>query len=164
MTTEKNRQQLEQELKAVRAELAALREVEAKRDAIEDVLRGLEIGLDTMQLGVTITDVGGRIVYVNEADAKMHNRSVDELMGRDVGILAPAGRRKPLTVQQLRDLSSWMRRHQRAEIRRRGLTAVGSRVQRPRRTRYLRNLAINSRRQVRRSQPGAGEDTRPRID
>jgi PAS domain S-box-containing protein len=109
MTTEKNRQQLEQELKALRAELAALREVEAKRNAIEDVLRGLEKGLDTMQLGVTITDVGGRIVYVNDADAKMHNRSVDELMGRDVGILAPAGRRKPLTVQQLRDLSSWKR-------------------------------------------------------
>ena len=61
------------------------------RKGADDALRPLATALQTMQLGVTIADPEGRIVYTNPAEANMHGYSVDELIGRDVGSL-PAPR------------------------------------------------------------------------
>ncbi|MGD2136236.1 MAG: PAS domain S-box protein, partial [Gemmatimonadales bacterium] len=72
-------------------------------------LHHLEKALQTMQLGVTITDVDGTIVYVNPADAHLHGYAVDELLGQDVGIFSPPSRRAPLHLDQLRELTSWKR-------------------------------------------------------
>jgi PAS domain S-box-containing protein len=57
-----------------------------------------------MQLGVSITDAKGKIVYANPADAEQHGYSVEELIGKDVGAYAPAGTRRPLTPEQLKQL------------------------------------------------------------
>jgi len=78
-------------------------------NALKNVVCGLTTGFDAMGVGVTVTNVDGRILYVNEIEAAIHSRSVDELMGQDVGILAPAGKRKPLTRSQLKGLKSWKR-------------------------------------------------------
>jgi len=75
----------------------------------EQAVRGLGAGFDALGIGVTVTDVDGRIVFVNEIEAALHSRSVEELVGEDVGILAPAGKRKPLTRSQLKGLKSWKR-------------------------------------------------------
>ena len=48
----------------------------------------LERIVETMQLGVTITDAAGQIQYVNPADAAMHGYTVAELIGQDVGVYA----------------------------------------------------------------------------
>ena len=64
------------------AELAA----KLRRNA--DLLR-LEKAFETTQIGVTITDPDGVIVYTNPAEAAMHGWSVDELVGRSARILAP---------------------------------------------------------------------------
>ena len=75
----------------------------------EEARRRLEKALETMQLGVTITDLTGRITYANPADAKQHGYTVEELIGREVGIYGPAGSRKRLTSEELDALSSWKR-------------------------------------------------------
>ena len=52
-------------------------------------LRTLEKALATMNLGVTITDVQGNILYVNPADARMHGYTVAELLGKSSRIYTP---------------------------------------------------------------------------
>jgi diguanylate cyclase (GGDEF)-like protein/PAS domain S-box-containing protein len=65
------------------------RPVVEERYALETVVRMLAKAVDNMQLGVTITDLAGRIVYTNPAEARMHGYTVDELMGRSARILGP---------------------------------------------------------------------------
>ena len=72
----------------------------------QDELRRLETALETMQIGVSITDLDGRIVYTNPAEASMHGFTVDELINQDLGVYAPPGTRKPLTRDQLSELKS----------------------------------------------------------
>jgi PAS domain S-box-containing protein len=85
----------------VRDVSARLREEEARRT--------LEKALDTMQLGVTITDLDGTITYANPADARQHGYTVTELIGQDAGVYAPSPTRRRLTREQLEALSSWKR-------------------------------------------------------
>ncbi len=82
-----------------------LRDVAAQREAAE-TLRRLQTALETMQLGITITDLQRKIIYANPADAKMHGYTVEELIGEDAGIYAPAARRAPLTREQIMQLTS----------------------------------------------------------
>jgi len=72
-------------------------------------LVGLEKAIETMQLGVTITDTNGRILYSNPADAKMHGYSPGELVGQEVRIFAAGGAVKPLSSEDLARMRSWRR-------------------------------------------------------
>jgi PAS domain S-box-containing protein/diguanylate cyclase (GGDEF)-like protein len=71
--------------------------------------RMLQKAVDTMQIGVTITDVDGRILYVNPSDARMHGYAPAELMGHDVRIFAPPGTARPLDPQEVGAVTSWSR-------------------------------------------------------
>lgn len=51
-------------------------------------LRLLARAVETMSLGLTITDRDGRIIYVNPADAHFHGYEVDELLGRSSRVYA----------------------------------------------------------------------------
>jgi diguanylate cyclase (GGDEF)-like protein/PAS domain S-box-containing protein len=75
----------------------------------DQMLIGLEKAVETMQLGVTITDTAGRILYTNPADARMHGYTVEQLIGQDVRIFAPPGARRPLSLTQLGHMRSWQR-------------------------------------------------------
>ncbi|MCP3962694.1 MAG: PAS domain S-box protein [bacterium] len=68
------------ELEDAREELAAQEEEKLR---LETRLRLLEKAVETVSLGVTITDMQGKIIYVNAADARMHGYSVDELIGKE---------------------------------------------------------------------------------
>jgi PAS domain S-box-containing protein len=87
--------------------VATLRDITQLRRS-DDALRRLGKALDTMQLGVTMTGVDGRITYVNPADARMHGYDVAELLGQDVGVYAPTIRR-PMDLARLHALYSWNR-------------------------------------------------------
>lgn len=79
-------------------------------DSAHEQLLRLEKALDTMQVGVTITDVDRRIVYVNRAEAEMHGYTKEELLGQDATIFAPQPlRSKPMDVAALKELKSWRR-------------------------------------------------------
>jgi len=62
---------------------ARLAEVEGQRQRLETRLRMLETAVETMSTGVTISNMEGKIIYVNPADARMHGYSVDELVGQE---------------------------------------------------------------------------------
>ncbi|MFQ5859625.1 MAG: PAS domain S-box protein, partial [Anaerolineae bacterium] len=76
----------------------------------EETRRRLEKAVETMQLGVTITDPDGRIVYANPADASMHGYSVEELVGRDARMFGPSQRWKPMAKTQVKEMDSWRRK------------------------------------------------------
>jgi PAS domain S-box-containing protein/diguanylate cyclase (GGDEF)-like protein len=72
-------------------------------------LRMLRKAVETMQVGVTITGVNGRILYSNPADARMHGYTSEELVGRSARIFAPAEHARPLRPEALPDVGSWSR-------------------------------------------------------
>ncbi len=85
-------------------------EIETQRRAqAETSLRRLTKAAETMQLGVTITDVEGKIVYTNPADAIMHGYTVDELIGQDVSALGCPHDRNRLEAKALEGMKSWQR-------------------------------------------------------
>jgi PAS domain S-box-containing protein len=65
--------------------------------------------VETMQLGVTLSGIDGRILYVNPAEARMHGFVPADLIGQDVGIYGSEGRRHRLSVDELRRVRTWTR-------------------------------------------------------
>jgi len=80
-----------------------------KRKQAEESLRLFEKAVETLQLGLTITDSKGKIIYSNPAEAAMHGYGVEELIGQDVRILAPRAIWNPMTTDQLLKRKSWRR-------------------------------------------------------
>lgn len=106
-------QALQQRIEALESELSHAHEKLKKRatryaEAVER-LRMFEKAFETMQLGVTITDVHGNIIYTNPAEAKMHGYLVSELLGKDVRIFAPRETWRPMSVSEMRKASSFKR-------------------------------------------------------
>jgi diguanylate cyclase (GGDEF)-like protein/PAS domain S-box-containing protein len=75
------------------------REIEERKRA-EEHWRQREQAIETMQLGVTITNLDGKIIYTNRAGAEMHDYQVEELLGQDVRVLAPS--EIPPTLKQIK--------------------------------------------------------------
>jgi PAS domain S-box-containing protein len=76
---------------------------------IEEHLCQLEKAVETLRLGVTITDPEGKIVYTNPAEAEMHGHQVEDLIGSDLGILAPPELRDPLSPEQIKTMKHRVR-------------------------------------------------------
>ncbi|GMR13385.1 MAG: hypothetical protein BMS9Abin29_1593 [Gemmatimonadota bacterium] len=85
---------------------------------VETAFLRLEKAVETMQIGVTVTDLDGRIVYCNPADAAMHGYSSDELIGRHARIFAlgPSEEVPPkeshttgMTPSELQGMTTWRR-------------------------------------------------------
>ena len=93
---------------AVTHAVVVSRDITEQRKAEKELL-ALKKAVETMQLGVTITDTEGRILYTNPAEANMHGFSVKELMNRDVKRLAPRDLWKQRTISQLDEIKSWRR-------------------------------------------------------
>jgi len=72
-------------------------------------LRVLEKAVETMQVGVTITDTEGRILYTNPAEARMHGYTVDELRGRHARLFAPPERHHHIRLEGMEGVGSWSR-------------------------------------------------------
>ena len=87
-SVERTLQATTQELEQTRRELAIQEEEKIR---LETRLRLLEKAVETVNLGVTITDLQGKIIYVNPADARMHGYDVDELIGQKAQMYAASG-------------------------------------------------------------------------
>ena len=99
------------------AELRCRHESEARRRA-EARLRLLERALHAVDLGVTITDEDGRIVFTNPAEAQMHGYTAEELVGRAARSLAPPELWSTEPRVPARAVRRWMR--ERINVRRDG--------------------------------------------
>ncbi|MBW3571934.1 MAG: EAL domain-containing protein [Gemmatimonadetes bacterium] len=102
---------------AALAELRLHRASEALRGA-EERLALLERALHAVDLGVTITDASGRIVFTNPAEAEMHGYRLDELYGRPARLLAPPELWNASAPVPARPVRRWMR--ERVNVRRDG--------------------------------------------
>ncbi|MEE8544167.1 MAG: PAS domain S-box protein, partial [Gammaproteobacteria bacterium] len=76
---------------------------------VADALRQMEHAVETMQLGVTVTDLKGRIVYTNPADATLHGYKPEELTGKDVRIFSTHEQAKPMGKRQIEAMKRWRR-------------------------------------------------------
>lgn len=104
-------------LSRIKAALRLRQEINERKKA-EESLRAFEKAIENMQIGVTITDLKGNILYANPADAKMHGFEQFELPGQSVRIFSPQELWKPLTLKQLMKLKS--RRRESANVRKDG--------------------------------------------
>ena len=68
----------------------------AVRKKDEESLLSLQKAVSNMQIGVTITDAQGKIIYVNMADADIHGYTAEELIGQDVRIYSPPQQMRPM--------------------------------------------------------------------
>lgn len=85
-----------------------LAESERQRERLETSQQLLETALETMSMGVTITDLEGKIIYANPADASMHGYRAEELVGRRAaGVYAAVGSE---TGEPLASEGLWSRR------------------------------------------------------
>src|SRR4030042_727236 len=76
---------------------------------VADSLHAMQQAVENMQIGVTITDKDGIILYCNPADAEMHGYQVEELTGKDVRIFALPEKCKPMSEQELKNLKRFRR-------------------------------------------------------
>jgi diguanylate cyclase (GGDEF)-like protein/PAS domain S-box-containing protein len=102
---------------AALAELRLWRAAEKLR-GVEARLLLLERALEAVDLGVTITDASGRIVFTNPAEAQMHGYQVDELRGLPARTLAPPELWNAEEPVPERPVRRWMR--ERINVRRDG--------------------------------------------
>jgi diguanylate cyclase (GGDEF)-like protein/PAS domain S-box-containing protein len=89
--------------------LSELSRAKEKYKKTHEALRFLRKAVETMQLGVTVTDLEGNILYCNPAEAKMHGYQVKELIGKNVRKFAPSDLWSPLTKEQLTSMNRWKR-------------------------------------------------------
>ena len=92
--------------------------IERKRS--EELLYKLQKAFDTTDIGITVTDTAGTIVYINPADANMHGYTVDELLGRPSNLFSVPEKRQPhrTPYQQGEMFPNWIR--ERVNIRKDG--------------------------------------------
>jgi diguanylate cyclase (GGDEF)-like protein/PAS domain S-box-containing protein len=81
----------------------------AARHRAESALRRLVRAIETVGIGITVTDVQGRIVYTNPAEARMHGYTTEELVGMRAQALAPPPARRGVAPQRLAALQGWHR-------------------------------------------------------
>jgi PAS domain S-box-containing protein len=84
------------------------RDVTTRRRLERELLR-LQKAVETTQLGVTVTDQDGKILYSNPAEAEMHGWAVDDLIGKDVRVFAAETGSTQLDRDSLKSVSSWRR-------------------------------------------------------
>jgi PAS domain S-box-containing protein len=85
------------------------RHVIEERKKLENELMLVREAVESLPIGITISDLTGRIIYTNPAEARMHGYSVDELIGRDSKVLAPPGMWKPRSFDQIYNSGAWKR-------------------------------------------------------
>src|SRR5690348_10846589 len=75
----------------------------------EAMLQSLGHAFGFTQVGITITDPTGKIIYTNPADAKLHGYKVSELIGQHARIFSPPDHWNPLSPEEMREIRSWHR-------------------------------------------------------
>ena len=103
------RQQFDAITAKLRDTLHALEHERKTRKQIARKSRILENAIETVHLGVTITNPDRKIIYTNPADAEMHGYTVEELLGNDAVLFAPPQRRTHRTLEEVSAMKGWIR-------------------------------------------------------
>jgi len=84
-------------------------EIEQMREH-EKYLRQIKQSIETMKLGVCISDVTGKILYVNPAQAEMHGYDADELLGKNSSLFTSNILREEIDINQIKEWQGNIRR------------------------------------------------------
>lgn len=84
------------------------KDITSIKKADEDLLR-LKKAIETIPLGITISDKSGRIIYTNPAEASMHGYAVSELVGKKANTLAPSVHHGNMEMDIIRRKEIWKR-------------------------------------------------------
>lgn len=79
--------------KSARCFIGMLDDITERRQS-ESLLRKLKKAIETTEVGMTITDQHGNIVFVNPADARLHGYTVQELLGQRSNIFGTKQQRQ----------------------------------------------------------------------
>ncbi|MFZ3137567.1 MAG: PAS domain S-box protein [Thermodesulfovibrionales bacterium] len=69
----------------------------------------LTTAIESLPIGITISDAEKKIVYTNTAEAVIHGYTVEELIGTNARIFAPTELWKPINFEQLYEMRIWKR-------------------------------------------------------
>lgn len=69
----------------------------------------LTTAVESLPIGITISDAERKIVYTNTAEAVIHGYMVEELIGMNARIFAPLELWKPIDFEQLYEMRIWKR-------------------------------------------------------
>jgi len=100
----KSKEQLIGELHALRIRMAECEVMELELKRTHEKLAALEQMVNSLPMGVTISDLEGKILYSNPAEAQMHGYAVSELVGQEVKLFAPQGRWSPIDPEQAKKI------------------------------------------------------------
>jgi len=77
----------------------------------EDRFQMLKEAIDSLPIttGITISDIHGKIVYVNAAEAEMHGYGPGELLGKNASVLAPRNLENSSPPLNLAKIGLWRR-------------------------------------------------------
>ncbi len=92
----------------IRYMLGASRDISDKKRS-EDSLRLLKEAVERLPIGITISDLEGKIIYANPAEAEMHGYTLEELMRREARMFGPPELRKPLAADKFHKMTVWKR-------------------------------------------------------
>jgi PAS domain S-box-containing protein len=106
---EKGREELVSELNELRQWYSKFSQLYDEYEHAIRRLRSFEKALETMQIGVTITDLDGNILYINSAELEMHGRLGEDMRGKNIKMFAPPDYWNPLTAEQLKTMKRWKR-------------------------------------------------------
>jgi PAS domain S-box-containing protein len=100
----KSNEQLIKELHACKVRIAEIEVSELEHKRTHEKLAALEQMVNSLPLGVTISNISGIILYTNQAEAQMHGYTVEELLGKEVRVFAPNGIWNPLTREEAKKI------------------------------------------------------------
>jgi len=75
----------------------------------EDSLLLLKKAVDCLPIGLTISDVQGKIIYANPTEAQLHGYMPGELVGRDSGDFGPKHLKNPVPHDWVNNSGVWKR-------------------------------------------------------
>jgi diguanylate cyclase (GGDEF)-like protein/PAS domain S-box-containing protein len=85
-----------------------LQDITQMRQA-DDRSRMLTEAVDCLPIGLTLSDVTGKIIYANPTEAEMHGYAGEDLVGRVASQLAPQRLITPLTPEELNNIGKFKR-------------------------------------------------------
>lgn len=75
----------------------------------EDYLKLLHDAIEVLPIGITISNVDGKIIYTNSAEAALHGYTREELLGNDASSLGPQGLSRRPSPSEMSTWGSWRR-------------------------------------------------------
>ncbi len=106
---DKTKEQLILELAELRTRMQGIESAWTEFEGSVEKLISFEKTIETMQVGVTISDLEGNILYTNPAELEIHGYEAGELTGRSVRMLAPRESWNPMSLDEIIAIKRWKR-------------------------------------------------------